>query len=145
MLTDKKKVETKADTHEEELTPARTKERVIALCLVFAVVIFFWMAFHQNGLTLTYFARDYVQTSSTGVQSMMFNVWNLVLVIFGVYAAFSLFQSNTGKGKVISAVVLAGVAGVLYLMYQNTPAETAVSAPIFQQFNPFFVVALTPV
>lgn len=103
------------------------------------------MAFHQNGLTLTYFARDYVQTSSTGVQSMMFNVWNLVLVIFGVYAAFSLFQSNTGKGKVISAVVLAGVAGVLYLMYQNTPAETAVSAPIFQQFNPFFVVALTPV
>ncbi len=145
VLTDKKKVETKAETNEEELTPAQTKERVIALCLVFAVVIFFWMAFHQNGLTLTYFARDYVQTSSTGVQSMMFNVWNLVLVIFGVYAAFSLFQSNTGKGKVISAVVLAGVAGVLYLMYQNTPAETAVSAPIFQQFNPFFVVALTPV
>lgn len=145
VLTDKKKVETKAETHEEELTPAQTKERVIALCLVFAVVIFFWMAFHQNGLTLTYFARDYVQTSSTGVQSMMFNVWNLVLVIFGVYAAFSLFQSNTGKGKVISAVVLVGVAGVLYLMYQNTPAETAVSAPIFQQFNPFFVVALTPV
>lgn len=145
VLTDKKKVETKAETNEEELTPAQTKERVIALCLVFAVVIFFWMAFHQNGLTLTYFARDYVQTSSTGVQSMMFNVWNLVLVIFGVYAAFSLFQSNTGKGKVISAVVLAGVGGVLYLMYQNTPAETAVSAPIFQQFNPFFVVALTPV
>lgn len=145
VLTDKKKEEIKAETHEEELTPAQTKERVIALCLVFAVVIFFWMAFHQNGLTLTYFARDYVQTSSTGVQSMMFNVWNLVLVIFGVYAAFSLFQSNTGKGKVISAVVLVGVAGVLYLMYQNTPAETAVSAPIFQQFNPFFVVALTPV
>ncbi|MBR3896807.1 MAG: MFS transporter, partial [Bacteroidaceae bacterium] len=32
----------------EELTPAQTKERIICLCLVYAVVIFFWMAFHQN-------------------------------------------------------------------------------------------------
>ena len=38
----------------EELSPAETKARIVALCLVFAVVIFFWMAFHQNGLTLTY-------------------------------------------------------------------------------------------
>ena len=30
-----------------ELTPKQTKERVVALCLVFAVVIFFWMAFQQ--------------------------------------------------------------------------------------------------
>ena len=29
-----------------ELSPAETKERIICLCLVFAVVIFFWMAFH---------------------------------------------------------------------------------------------------
>jgi len=33
-------------------------DRVVALILVFAVVIFFWMSFHQNGLTLTLFARD---------------------------------------------------------------------------------------
>ncbi|HSL86105.1 MAG TPA: hypothetical protein VK861_04155, partial [Bacteroidales bacterium] len=35
------------------------KARVISLILVFIVVIFFWMSFHQNGLTLTLFARDY--------------------------------------------------------------------------------------
>ena len=144
LLADNKKAE-KAEEHHEELTPAQTKERVVALCLVFAVVIFFWMAFHQNGLTLTYFARDYVQTSSTGAQSMMFNVWNLVAVIFGVYAAFSLFQSKTNKGKAISAVVLAAVLGILAYQYTTTPASTPVDAPIFQQFNPFFVVALTPV
>ena len=44
----------------------------ICLCLVFAVVIFFWMAFHQNGNTLTLFARDFTQTSAEGVQSMLF-------------------------------------------------------------------------
>ena len=30
----------------DTLTPAETRERIICLCLVFAVVIFFWMAFH---------------------------------------------------------------------------------------------------
>ena len=34
----------------EELSKEETKQRIVALCLVFAVVIFFWMAFHQNGL-----------------------------------------------------------------------------------------------
>ena len=34
------------------------KARVVSLILVFFVVIFFWMSFHQNGLTLTLFARD---------------------------------------------------------------------------------------
>ena len=38
---------------QEELSPAETKQRITALLLVFAVVLFFWMAFHQNGLTLS--------------------------------------------------------------------------------------------
>ena len=40
----------------EVLTPKQEKDRVIALLLVFAVVIFFWMAFQQNGSALTFFA-----------------------------------------------------------------------------------------
>ena len=129
----------------EELTPAQTKERIICLCLVFAVVIFFWMAFHQNGSTLTFFARDYTATSSTGIQSMAFDVINLVFGILIVYGLFGFFQSKTGKGKGISAaLIIAAVAGLIY-KYQGLPAETAVSAPIFQQFNACFVVALTPV
>ena len=134
-----------ADTAIEELTPKETKDRIIALCLVFAVVIFFWMSFHQNGLTLTYFARDYVATSSTGLESMMFDVWNLVLVIVAIYGAFAVFQSKTGRGKAIGGlVVLACIAGLIY-KYGALEPSVAVSAPIFQQFNPCFVVALTPV
>ena len=144
--TDRKKVAASTGTQNvEELTPAQTKERIICLCLVFAVVIFFWMAFHQNGATLTFFARDYTATSSTGIQSMAFDVINLVFCIFIVYGLFGLFQSKTGKGKGISAAVIAAaVAGLVY-KYSTLPAETAVSAPIFQQFNACFVVALTPV
>ena len=144
--TDRSKATAAAgNTNVKELTPAETKERIVCLCLVFAVVIFFWMAFHQNGATLTFFARDYTATSSTGIQSMAFDVVNLVLGIFIVYGLFGLFQSKTAKGKGIAGAVIAvAVAGLIY-KYSNLPAETAVSAPIFQQFNACFVVALTPV
>ena len=130
---------------EDTLTPAETKSRMTALFLVFAVVIFFWMAFHQNGLTLTYFANEFTESTSTGIQSMAFNVWNLVLIIIGVYAGFSIFQSETKKAKAISGVVLAGVIGYLAYKAINVTGSVNVSAPIFQQFNPFYVVALTPV
>ena len=128
----------------EELSKEETKQRIVALCLVFAVVIFFWMAFHQNGLSLTYFADEFTAQSASGVQAMCFDVWNLVAVIFIVYALFSLFQSKTGKGKTISALVIAAALCYLFLQYDEN-GTVSVSAPIFQQFNPFYVVALTPV
>ena len=128
----------------EELSKEETSQRIVALCLVFAVVIFFWMAFHQNGLSLTYFADEFTAQSAEGLQAMCFNVWNLVAVIFIVYALFSLFQSKTNKGKTISAIVILAALAFLFLQYDGNGSVT-VSAPIFQQFNPFYVVALTPV
>ena len=130
---------------EDNLTPAETKARMTALFLVFAVVIFFWMAFHQNGLTLTYFADEFTAKTSEGLQSMAFNVWNLVAVIVAVYAGFSIFQSESAKGKIVSTAVVALVVAYLAYQYANISGTVAVSAPIFQQFNPFYVVALTPV
>ena len=130
---------------EDNLTPEETKSRMTALFLVFAVVIFFWMAFHQNGLTLTYFADEFTQKTSEGLQSMAFNVWNLVLIIIGVYGTFSVFQSEKLCGKLVSGAVVLGVIGILVYKYFHLSGSVAVSAPIFQQFNPFYVVALTPV
>ena len=140
-----KKAAAKADASTEpELTKEETKQRIVALCLVFAVVIFFWMAFHQNGLSLTYFADEFTAQSAEGLQAMCFNVWNLVAVIFIVYAGFSLFQSKTTKGKAISGAIIVAALAFLFLQYDPNGGVT-VSAPIFQQFNPFYVVALTPV
>ena len=141
--TKKNAVKTDAST-EPELSKEETKQRIVALCLVFAVVIFFWMAFHQNGLSLTYFADEFTAQSAEGLQAMCFDVWNLVAVIFIVYALFSLFQSKTGKGKAISAVIICMALAFLCLQY-DADGNVIVSAPIFQQFNPFYVVALTPV
>lgn len=129
----------------EELTPAETKQRIVALLLVFAVVIFFWMAFHQNGLTLTFFARDYTVTQVTGLSRIGFDVLNLALLVIVVYGAFSIFQSKTQKAKIISTIVVIVALAILIWKYMFATDESINILPQqFQQFNPFFVVALTP-
>lgn len=131
---------------EDNLSPEETKKRIVALCLVFAVVIFFWMAFHQNGLTLTYFADEFTNTFAIGFDTMLFDVWNLALLIVAVYASFSIFQSESPKGKLLSGLLASAIlAFLVYRSFETEGAEINVSAPIFQQFNPFYVVALTPV
>jgi len=129
----------------EELSPKEMKDRIVALCLVFAVVIFFWMAFHQNGLTLTYFANEFTAKTSEGLQSMAFDVTNLVLCIIIIYALFALFQNKTNKGKGIAFAVIVVCAAVLGWKYSQLSGSVEISAPIFQHFNPCFVVGLTPV
>ncbi|MDR0812231.1 MAG: peptide MFS transporter [Paludibacter sp.] len=129
---------------EVKLTAKQTKERVVALGLVFAVVIFFWMSFHQNGLTMTYFARDYTQPFVEGWSRILSDVVNLALICVGIYALFSIFQSEKLKGKMISAAVLAGAVGVVAWRYGLMDTTIKIEPQIFQQFNPFFVVALTP-
>lgn len=134
-----------ANVQEEEITPEQTKARIQALLLVFAVVIFFWMAFHQNGLTLTFFARDYTAQSISGLDRLGFNIVNLTFLLVIVYAAFSLFQSKTGKSRGISAAILVVMLGLLGWNYASMDPTVGILPQIFQQFNPFFVIVLTPV
>ncbi len=128
----------------EELTPKQTKDRIVALVLVFAVVIFFWMAFHQNGSALTFFAKKYTDLTVYGPLRIGFNIWSLFLIAVSVYTAFSVFQTKSSKVRmsciVATLLLWAGALG-LYLGMDN-PVMAQPSD--FQQFNPFFVVALTP-
>ena len=133
-----------AEKH-EELSPRETKERIVALCLVFAVVIFFWMAFHQNGATMTIFARDYTQHVAEGFTRIGFNIWSLFLIAVSIYTLFSVFQSETSKGKTISAIATVALWGGAYAIYSTMDPVLDIQPSDFQQFNPFFVVALTPV
>ncbi len=55
-------------------------KRIMALIVVFAIVIVFWMAFHQNGSTLTYWADDNTDWNVTGTISNSINAfWVLTL------------------------------------------------------------------
>lgn len=147
ILHDKKNPAAKAaESTGPELTPAQTKQRVVALLLVFAVVIFFWMVFHQNGATLTEFAKTCTSPEATGWTRIGFNVWALLSIAVGVYALFNLFQSKSNLSRIISVAILGLVAWALYYFYGTTPEPlTGIQPQQYQQFNPFYVVALTPV
>ncbi len=127
-----------------ELTKEQTKSRIVALLLVFTVVIFFWMVFHQNGATLMKFAEQFTATTATGWTRIGFNVWALATIVVAVYAAFSMFQSSSARSRTISAIIFAGALIGLYFFYDNTGDVTGIQPQIYQQFNPFYVVALTP-
>ena len=128
-----------------ELTAKQTKERVVALCLVFAVVIFFWMAFHQNGQSLTWFARDYTQSFATGWTRIGFNIWALFLIAVSIYTLFGIFQSEKNSGKLWCGIATAALWAGAYAIYRGLANPLDIQPQLFQQFNPFFVVALTPV
>ena len=127
-----------------ELTAKQTRDRIIALLLVFAVVIFFWMAFHQNGSALTFFAKKYTVLSITGGMRLGFNIFSLALIAFAVYTGFGFFQSATKKGRVGCAIATIAALAGSYLLYVGMDDPHAAQPSDFQQFNPFFVVALTP-
>lgn len=129
----------------DDLTPEQTKSRIVALLLVFLVVIFFWMVFSQNGATLTLFAQVFTQTESSSWTRIGFNVWALAVIVVAVYAAFSLIQSKGKTSRLISGIVLLVALIGLGVIYHNTPESVGDIQPqIYQQFNPFYVVALTP-
>ena len=128
-----------------ELSKEQTRERITALALVFVVVIFFWMSFQQAGLCLTYFARDYTQNTATGLTRIGFNIWSLTLIAISVYTLFGIFQSETKRNKLICAIVTLVLWAGAALLYLRMSEIVNTLPQQFQQFNPFFVVALTPV
>lgn len=129
---------------------ATDKERITALILVFLVVIFFWMSFHQNGLTMTFYARDYTRLIDINkLTYMLFDVWFLLPVavaIGGLYFGILNFvKKNSSAIKGLAGLVVAAALGyVAYLRFGTYVDNNSISAEIFQQFNPIFVVLLTP-
>lgn len=131
---------------QQELTPEQTKKRITALMLVFAVVIFFWMAFSQSGLTLTFFARDYTTSYAEGFTRIGFDIWNLVLLTIAIYSTFAIFQSEKRVYKLLAAVItIVSILGVWIRYSALGDKRIDILPQTFQQFNPFFVVALTPI
>jgi proton-dependent oligopeptide transporter, POT family len=130
-----------------ELTPGQTKDRLVALGLVFIVVMFFWMAFHQNGFTLTIFARDYTVGSVSQGPAIIFNLATflpILIIILGVFLMLS--KTSTRKNRLTGAALSIGsIIVAWFTIRQLQPEGNPISPEIFQQFNPIFIVFFTPV
>ncbi len=120
------------------------KERVIALTLVFLVVIFFWMSFHQNGLTFTFFARDYTVKTVDPYTYMFFTLENILSVIaFIAGLVIVVGRKRSVNTRLIGAALLVAGGTAGYFFFQNGEAHNPIAPEVFQSFNPLFIVSLT--
>ncbi len=84
---------------EEAMQDAKEiKQRIMALLAVFGVVIFFWFSFHQNGLTLTMFAKDYTLLGGIFPSVEIFQSINPFLVVFLTPLVIAIFSWLSKKG-----------------------------------------------
>lgn len=57
-------------------------KRISSLVVIFAIVVVFWMVFHQNGSTLTYWADDNTAWNVTGTISNSINPFWIIVLTF---------------------------------------------------------------
>ena len=115
-----KKETTKVDsyTEEEKVTMAKEiKQRMFALFAVLGIAVFFWFAFHQNGQSLSLFARDFVKTDAIAPE-----IWQAVNPFFVIVLTpiiMWIFAALARKGKEISTprkiAIGMFIAGLSYL------------------------------
>ena len=93
------------------------KQRMMALFAVLGVVIFFWFSFHQNGTSLSLFARDFVDTSTIAPE-----IWQAVNPFFVIVltpVVMALFAMLSRRGIEISTpkkiAIGMGLAGLAFL------------------------------
>ncbi len=96
----KARKEDAANSGEAVMDIKEVKQRMYALFAVFGVVIFFWFSFHQNGLTLTYFAKDYtlLKLGSWKLSAEVFQSMNPFFVVFLTPVIVGIFGWLRNKG-----------------------------------------------
>lgn len=119
-------------------------QKVVSLLLVFFVVIFFWMGFHQNGLTLSWFARDYTKPSVDRFTFQFFELKNILSVIAFIAGIVMLVgRKNSMKTRLGGAILLAAGGVFTTLLTIQAGDTNPISPEVFQSFNPLFIVSLT--
>ena len=122
----------KAAATSVELTPEEKKsmakelrQRLYALLAVLGVVIFFWFSFHQNGVTLSFFARDFVKSDQLPAE--LWQAVNPFFVIVLTPIIMLIFGALSKHGKEISTprkiaygMCIAGLAYLFLAIYSFT-------------------------
>ncbi len=111
------------------------KQRILALFAVFGVVIFFWFSFHQNGLTLTMFAKDYTLLGGLFPSVESFQSVNPFLVVFLTPLIIWFFAALARRGKEPSTprkiAIGMGIAALAFVVM----ALASVNLPLFEDLK----------
>lgn len=102
---------------EKQAMATEIRQRLYALFAVLGIVIFFWFSFHQNGQSLSLFARDFVVTESIAPE-----IWQAVNPFFVITLTplvMMLFGALSRRGREISTprkiAIGMGIAGLAFV------------------------------
>ena len=130
-------------TTEEKLAMAKEiRQRMYALFAVLGIAIFFWFSFHQNGQSLSVFARDFVTTDSIAPE-----IWQAVNPFFVIVLTpivmwvFSTLRKKRGKDISTPRKIAIGmlIAGIAYLFL--TVFAAVMGYPSGEEFRSLDVAA----
>jgi POT family proton-dependent oligopeptide transporter len=144
----------------DEMSVQEIRQRLYALFAVFAVVIFFWFSFHQNGLTLTLFAKDYTDLSKIDINigftrlvgAELFQSINPFFVVFLTPVVLAVFGALRARGKEPSTpkkiVIGMGIAAVAFVLMilgsMGLPPKAEIASiggmPQDEKVTPFLLV-----
>ena len=110
-------------TDEEKVAMAKEiKQRLYALFAVLGIAIFFWLSFHQNGQSLSVFARDFVQTDSVAPE--IWQALNPGFVIILTPIIMYIFSTLANRGisistprKIAIGMFIAGLSYLFLMVY----------------------------
>lgn len=129
-----------------ELDHVPDSRRVGALLVVFAIVVVFWMAFHQNGSTLTYWADDNTDWNVSGTIANAINPAWILLLSFPLVAIWG-YLGRRGKEpstpvKMTFGMLLTGISFfVLYWAALVGEASVTGPDPYDYQVSPAWLIA----
>ena len=129
----KAKAETANYTPAEKAAMAKEiKQRMYALFAVLGIAIFFWFSFHQNGTSMSLFARDFMDTSA--IPPEIWQAMNPFFVIVLTPVVMAVFGALSKRGKEISTpkkiAIGMGLASIAYIfmtvfsLIQHYPSAT---------------------
>ena len=96
----KKEKKAEVSAAEKDADAKEIKQRLMALYAVLGVAVFFWFSFHQNGQSLSVFARDFVATDSVAPE-----IWQCINPFFVIVLTpiiMLIFGALAKKNKEIS-------------------------------------------
>ncbi len=146
-MADYRVSDTKAEGRGEvTLSKSEEKDRLISLLVIFASIIFFWMAYYQNGYTLTLFAKVYTASHVGRFTYLLFDPVSL-LSLLALLLSFStaLRKTSALRTRVAGGIVTLAAIVVMIFKFNGFSGANPISPESFQVFNPLFIIFLTPI
>jgi proton-dependent oligopeptide transporter, POT family len=95
-------------------------KRVAALIVIFGIVVVFWMVFHQNGTTITYWGNENTNWKVTGIISNAINPGWVILLTFPVIALWRWLDKKglepSTPTKMVFGMVLTACAFLIWFL-----------------------------